>query len=164
MPIHNIDIVDNFNKVANLLEIRGANPFRISAYRNVARAIGSLSKSVADLIAEEKALTDFSGIGKDLAVKIREIVETGTLSLLAELEKDLPPGLRDLLRIPNLGPKKVRALYRKLNITDLSSLKKAARDQKIRKLDGFGAKTEASILKEIERRSWKELKKLLLRT
>jgi DNA polymerase (family 10) len=154
MPIHNSDIVDNFNKVADLLEIKGANPFRVRAYRNAARTLGSLSKSVADLIAENEPLTDFSGIGNDLAGKIKEIVETGKLSQLQELEKELPPGLHVLLCIPNLGPKKVRALYRRLNIADLSSLKKAARDQKIRKLEGFGAKTEASILEEIERHSW----------
>jgi DNA polymerase (family 10) len=154
MPIHNTDIVENFNKVADLLEIKGANPFRIRAYRNAARTIGSLSKRVADLIAENSPLTDFSGIGEDLAEKIEEIVKTGTLSQLKELEKVLSPGLHDLLRIPGLGPKKVKALYEALDIGDLSSLKKAAQEQKIRKLNGFGAKTEASILDEIERRYW----------
>lgn len=154
MPIHNTDIVENFNKVADLLEIKGANPFRVRAYRNAARTIGSLSKSVADLTAEDRPLTDFSGIGKDLAEKIEEIVRTGTLSQLKELEKDLSPGLHDMLRIPKLGPKKIKALYKELDIDDLSSLKKAARDQKIRNLEGFGARTEASILEEIERHSW----------
>ena len=154
MPIHNNDIVDNFNKVADLLEIRGANPFRVRAYRNAARTIGSLAISVADLIAEDKPLTDFSGIGKDLAEKIRELVETGKLSQLKELEKDLPSGLLDLLRISGLGPKKVKALYEALDIGDIPSLKKAAQDRKIRNLEGFGAKTETSILEEIERHSW----------
>ena len=70
MPIHNNDIVKNFNKVADLLEIKGTNPFRVRAYRNAARTIGGLSISVADLIAENKPLTDFSGIGKDLGVNI----------------------------------------------------------------------------------------------
>jgi histidinol phosphatase-like PHP family hydrolase len=86
MPIHNNDIVKNFNKMADLLEIKGANPFRVRAYRNAARTIGSLSKSVADLIAASKPLTDFSGIGKDLAEKIKEIVKTGKLSQLQELD------------------------------------------------------------------------------
>jgi DNA polymerase (family X) len=158
MPIHNSDIVENFNKVADLLEIKGANPFRVRAYRNAARTIGSLSKSVADLIAEDRPLTDFSGIGKDLAEKIEEIVKTGTLSQLKGLEKDLSPGLHDLLRIPGLGPKKVKTLYEELGIDDLPSLKKAARDQKIRDLEGFGARTEASILAEIERHSWGKLR------
>jgi DNA polymerase (family X) len=158
MPIHNSDIVENFNKVADLLEIKGANPFRVRAYRNAARTIGSLSKSVADLIAEDRPLTDFSGIGKDLAEKIEEIVKTGTLSQLKALEKDLSPGLHDLLRIPGLGPKKVKTLYEELGIDDLPSLKKAARDQKIRDLEGFGARTEASILAEIERHSWGKLR------
>jgi DNA polymerase (family 10) len=79
--------------VADLLEIKGANPFRVRAYRNAARTIGGLSKSVADLIAESKPLTYFSGIGKDLAEKIKEILATGQLFQLRELEKDLPPGM-----------------------------------------------------------------------
>jgi DNA polymerase (family 10) len=158
MPIHNSDIVDNFNRVADLLEIKGANPFRVRAYRNAARTIGSLSKSLADLIAEDRPLTTFSGIGKDLAEKIEEIVKTGTLSQLKALQKDLSPGLHDLLRIPGLGPKKVKTLYEELDIDDLPSLKKAARDQKIRDLEGFGARTEASILAEIERHSWGKLR------
>ncbi|MGD1975673.1 MAG: hypothetical protein PVG73_16510 [Desulfobacterales bacterium] len=91
----------NIKSVADLREIRGANSFRVRAYRNAARAIGSM----AELIAEGKPLTDFSGIGKDLAKKIRELVKTDKLSQLNELEKDLPPGLLDLLRIPGLGLK-----------------------------------------------------------
>ncbi|MGD8297271.1 MAG: hypothetical protein PVG67_12815 [Desulfobacterales bacterium] len=95
----------NIKSVADLREIRGANSFRVRAYRNAAGAIGSLATSVAELIAEGKPLTDFSGIGKDLAKKIRELVKTDKLSQLNELEKDLPPGLLDLLRIPGLGLK-----------------------------------------------------------
>ena len=158
MPIHNSDIVENFNKVADLLEIKGANPYRVRAYREAARTIGGLSKRVADLIVEGKPLTDFSGIGKDLAGKIREVVESGRLSQLKKLEKDLSPGLHDLLRIPGLGPKKVKALYEELGVEDLQSLKNAAQDQKIRKLEGFGAKTETSILQEIERGNWDKLR------
>lgn len=154
MPIHNSDITENFNKVADLLEIEGANPFRVRAYRDAARTIGSLSKNVSDLVKEDKPLTDLSGIGEDLAQKIQEIVETGKLGQLEELQKRMPAGLHDLLRIPNLGPKKVKALYRKLDIEDLESLKKAAENQEVRKLEGFGAKTETAILEEIKRKSW----------
>ncbi|MGD1969907.1 MAG: PHP domain-containing protein [Desulfobacterales bacterium] len=86
MPIHNADVAESFNKVADLLEISGADPFRVGAYRDAARTIGGLSKSVAELIAEGKKMTDFYGIGKDLAEKIKEIVKTGKLSLLERLE------------------------------------------------------------------------------
>jgi DNA polymerase (family 10) len=89
MPIHNSDIAEKFNKVANLLEIRGANPFRVRAYRKAARTSGGLSKGVADLIAGGTPLTDFSGIGNDLAKKIKEMVDWGRLSQLEDLEKDL---------------------------------------------------------------------------
>jgi len=154
MPIHNSDITENFNRVADLLEIEGANPFRVRAYRDAARTIGGLSKNVADLIAEDRPLTDLAGIGEDLAQKIREIVDTGKLAQLKKLEKRLSPGLHDLLRIPKLGPKKVRALYRKLEIEDVDSLKKAAEDRKVRELKGFGKKTEETIIEEIERKSW----------
>jgi DNA polymerase (family 10) len=81
---------------------------------------------VAELIAEGKKMTDFYGIGKDLAEKIKEIVKTGKLSLLERLEKELPPGLHELLQIPKLGPKKVKALYEELDIDSLPSLKRAA--------------------------------------
>jgi DNA polymerase (family 10) len=154
MPVHNSDITENFNKVADLLEIKGANPFRVRAYRNAARTIGGLSKNVSDLIAEDRPLTDLAGIGEDLAQKIKEIVDSGKLRQLKDLEKDLAPGLRDLLRIPNLGPKKVNALYRELKIDDVDSLKTAAENQKIRKIKGFGAKTEEAILEEIGRKNW----------
>ena len=152
MSILNSDIVDKFNKLADLLEIGGDNPFRVRAYRDAARTIAGLAQSVPDLIATGKPLTDFTGIGKDLAGKIREIVETGKLSQLEELQRKLPPGLHDLLRLPKLGPKKVKVLYDQLNIADVQSLKTAALDGKIRELQGFGAKTEASLLAEIDRR------------
>ena len=154
MPIHNSDISDSFNRVADLLEIEGANPFRVRAYRNAARTIGGLSKNVSDMIDEDRPLTDIPGIGKDLAQKIKEIVNSGKLRQLEELEEELPPGLHDMLRIPKLGPKKVKALFQELDIKDLDSLKKAAESKRVRKLEGFGARTEEAILKEIERKNW----------
>lgn len=154
MPVHNSDITENFNKLAGLLEIKGANPFRVRAYRSAARTIGGLSKNVVDLIAEDRPLTDLSGIGKDLAQKITEIADTGKLRQLEDLEKEMSPGLHDLLRIPNLGPKKVKALYQKLGIEDVDSLKKAAENRQIQKLEGFATRTEEAILEEIERKSW----------
>ena len=86
MPIHNHDIADLFEKVADLLEIEGANPFRVRAYRNAARVVTGMSQSLADLVARGEDLTRLAGVGQDLAGKITEIAQTGDLGLLRELE------------------------------------------------------------------------------
>ncbi len=156
MPVHNSDIADLFNQVADLLEIKGSNVFRVRAYRNAARTVGGLSQSAEDLIARGEDLTKLPGIGKDLAEKIREIVKTGRLALLEELKGELPPGLSDLMKIGGLGPKRVLVLHEKLGIDDIESLKKAAAEKKIRKLPGFGEKTEQTIKDELKRVSGEE--------
>lgn len=150
MPIHNADIAKIFNKVADLLEIEGANPFRVRAYRNAARTVSALSRSVADMVAQGQSLSELPGIGKDLAGKIKEIIESGKLSQLQELEKQMAPELDELLKISGLGPKKTRALYKELGITNLIELKKAAQGKQIRGLKGFGEKTEKQILNQIQ--------------
>ena len=160
MQIHNADIAEIFNKVADLLEILDENPFRVRAYRNAARAIGGLSQSVAAMVEEGKDLTELPGIGKDLAGKIGEIVKTGNLSQLQDLEDRIPPQLIRLMKIPGLGPKRVKALYDQLNITSLEDLKKSAEQGEIRKLKGFGEKTEAAILAEMGREKKEERIKL----
>jgi DNA polymerase (family 10) len=149
MLVHNTDIADIFNQFADLLEIEGANPFRIRAYRNAARTIASLGQSVADMARQGKDFTELPGIGKDLAQKIEEIVKTGSLSQLREVEAHLPPQLSKLMKMPGLGPKRVRTLHEKLKITTLEELKKAAEQGKIRELQGFGAKTEEMILAQM---------------
>ncbi|MFW6131056.1 MAG: DNA polymerase/3'-5' exonuclease PolX [Candidatus Aminicenantaceae bacterium] len=151
MPVHNSDISEIFNKIADLLEIKDANPFRIRAYRNAARTVKSLSKSVADMIEQEKDLSKFPGIGKDLANKIGTIVETGTLPLLKELEKDVPPELSQMMKIQGMGPKKTKVIYKKLGIKSTDALLQAAKNEKIQHLPGFGKKTEKEIIEEVER-------------
>ena len=151
MPVHNADIADLFNKVADLLEILGENPFRIRAYRNAARTVGSLSQSIATMVEQEKDLTALQGIGKDLAAKTKEIVKTGSFSQLQDLEDRIPPQLSRLMKIPGLGPKRVKMLYDQLSITTLEDLKKAAEEGKIRELKRFGDKTEKMILQEMGR-------------
>lgn len=151
MPVHNSDIAEIFNEVADLLGILGENPFRVRAYRNAARTIGDLSQSVVSMVEQAKDLTELPGIGKDLAGKIEEIAKTGTLSQLQDLEDRIPPQLRRLMKIPGLGPKRVKALYDKLAITNLEDLKKAGEEGKIKELKGFGEKIEKMILEEIGR-------------
>ncbi len=151
MPVHNNDIADIFSEFADLLEIKGANPFRIRAYRNAARTITGQSKNINDMVRGGEDLTCLPGIGKDLAAKIKEIVETGELSKLNDLKKELPDGLSKLMNIQGLGPKKIKVLFHDLGITSVKGLKKAAQDHRLRELEGFGDKTEQNILGEIER-------------
>ncbi len=162
MPIHNSDIADIFNKVADLLEIQGANPFRVRAYRDAARTIGGLSKSVADMISQEKDLSGLPGIGQDLAGKIKTIIKEGSLPLLEDLKKKIPAELSDLMSIESLGPKRIHALYTNLNITSFKELQKAAEEGKVRSLSGFGEKTEQKILEEIKRLKGEAMGRALL--
>jgi DNA polymerase (family 10) len=151
MPVHNSDIAEILNQTADLLEIKGDNPFRIRAYRNAARTIESLSQSAAELISEDGDLSKYSGIGKDLAGKIREIVETGDFKLFKDLKKEIPLELSSLMRVSGLGAKRIAALYKELNITSLNKLKKAVDSGKVAGLEGFGEKTEQNIREEIKR-------------
>jgi len=156
VPVHNIDVAETFNKLADLLEIDGANEFRVRAYRNAARRVSNLSRSVADLVGQGEDLTSLPGIGKDLAGKIAEIVNTGSLSSLEELRRKIPAGLLDLSELAGLGPKRVKALHQDLGISSTGELEKAARNGEVRHLPGFGAKTEQTILEELERRAGKQ--------
>jgi DNA polymerase (family X) len=153
MPIHNNDVAEIFDEVADFLEIRGDNPFRVRAYRNAARIVGGLSRGVTELAAEEKGLEAIPGIGKDLAEKIRTIIATKKLPFLEDLKKEFPPGLSALLKVRGLGPKKVATLHKELEIASIEDLKRAALGGKIRELAGFSVKTEQSILEEIARAS-----------
>ena len=149
----NSEIAIFFEKVANLLEIDGANPFRIRAYRLAADTIKTLAHSAADMVNDNENITRLPGIGKDLAGQISEIVKTGALSRLETLEQKFSPELHQILKLPGLGPKKVRVLYEKLNICTLGALQEAAVHGKLQALPGFGAKTEQHILQELTLRS-----------
>jgi DNA polymerase (family X) len=147
MPIHNHDIAAIFEQVADLLEIENANPFRVRAYRNAARTVASLSQSLADLVGRGEDLSELSGIGKDLAGKIQEIVATGRLSLLQELQDRTPPELTAMMKIAGLGAKRVRLLHDELGIKTVQDLKEAAFTGRIQELKGFGEKIQKQILK-----------------
>lgn len=142
-------IAVQFELLADLLEIQGANPFRIRAYRNAARTISSTSESLSDLVAEKQDLTQFAGIGKDLAKQIEEITTKGQHSALEELRKRIPGGVLDMLRIPGVGPKKVSVFFNELSLKSLEDLKAACEAGRLSKLKGFGKKTEESILANI---------------
>ncbi len=156
MPMHNTEIADLFDTLADLLEIEDANPFRIRAYRNAALTIRQYSRSMQSLVDEGKKLTDLPGIGEDLAEKIKTILKTGKLPLLEEVRARTPAALSDLMTIEGLGPKRVKTLYKELKIRSLDDLKRKAKDGKIHELEGFGEKTETNILEHIARYSGKE--------
>jgi DNA polymerase (family 10) len=156
MPVHNIDIASVFDEIADFLEIEGENPFRIRAYQNAARTIRGLGAELKDMVADNEDLTLLPGIGKELAAKIHEILETGTAKALIKLQARIPKTVIEILRLPNLGPKRVRVLYHDLKIETLQQLSQAARKGHIRALDGFGEKTENAILEAIEAQAQKE--------
>jgi len=156
MPVQNSDVKDIFNKVADLLDIEGANAFRVRAYRNAARTVSSLPRNVSEMIGEGKDLTRLAGIGEDLAGKIKEIVETGTLSQLEEIEKKTPSELNKLMTLDGLGPKRIKALNRELGIENLDELRAAAEEGKISNLEGFGKKTEQKILEGLQQKDGRE--------
>jgi DNA polymerase (family X) len=150
MPVHNADIAAIFDEIADLLEIEGANPFRVRAYRNAARTVQGLGRDAAALVEEQFDLTRLPGIGRDLANKIAEIVHTGRCTELSKLHKRLPAALSVLLKIPGLGPKRVSILHKQLGVNTPKQLQRALRQGRIRELPGFGEKTEQRILEAIE--------------
>lgn len=146
MPKHNAEVAAVFSKIADLLEIENANPFRVRAYRNAARLIQGLSRDLGEMVERGEDLRDLPGIGEDLSKKIVEILETGHCRFLEQLEKREPPALTELLQVPGLGPKRVKALWQALQVESLEDLAAAARAGRIRMLPGFGEKTELRIL------------------
>lgn len=153
MPVHNADIAAIFGEIADLLEIEGANAFRVRAYRNAARILQELGKDLRAMVRQGADLTELPGIGDDLAGKIREIVETERCAALEKLHKRLPPALTELLKIPGLGPKRVKTLYHELDIHTVEQLRRAVGDRRVRALPGFGEKTEIRIAEALAARS-----------
>jgi len=151
LTMTNAEIAAVLEQIADLLEFQGSNPFRVRAYRRGARAIHDLPESVEQILdAPDRQLTDIDGIGKDLADKVATLAATGSLAILDELLSQVPATVLDLLRVAGLGPKRAAILYRELLITSLDELREACQAQRVRRLKGFGAKTEATILEGLE--------------
>jgi DNA polymerase (family 10) len=150
MPISNAQIAQVFYRIAELLDIKGENPFKVRAYEKAALVVESLSEPI-EKVYREGRLTEIPGIGKSIAEKIAELIETGRLSYLEELEASIPAGVVELLKIPEVGPKTAWLVYEKLGIKSIEEMEKAAREGKLRQLPGLGPKTEENILKGIER-------------
>jgi DNA polymerase (family 10) len=137
------------DEIGTLLELKAENPFKCRAYHNAARIVAALTKDLASLI-ETGELRQVKGIGEGLAEKITELVTTGKLKYYEQLKSSLPPGLVDMLRIPGLGPKRIKILFDTLRIETVDQLREAAEGHRLSRLEGFGEKTEENILKGIE--------------
>ncbi len=147
--MNNTDVARIFDEIADLLELQGANRFRIRAYRNAARMLGTmgtLGRSVAAMVERHENLDSLPGIGPDLAGKIGEIVTTGSCALLERLRADVPAGLGTMLRLPNLGPKRVRALHDELGVRTIEQLHAAAQAGRVQTVHGFGPRLQQQIL------------------
>lgn len=148
--MENADIAKIFEDIADLLEIKGENPFRVRSYRNAALIISGLPESLRSIVErDERELENIPKIGKSIHEKIVEIIKTGKCKFHDDLLKELPPGLLDLLEVSGIGPKKVQLLYDKLGIQSVDELEKAAKEGKLRNLPHMGEKTEEKILKAI---------------
>jgi DNA polymerase (family X) len=148
--VTNSDISAVFDHVADLLEYQGGNVFRVRAYRNAARTISVMVESLASVRSDPgRKLTDIDGIGADLAGKIETLLDTRRLPLLDDLEAKIPAVVFKLMRVPGLGPKKVKALVDELRVDSLDALEQACREGRVRDVKGFGEKTQATILENI---------------
>jgi DNA polymerase (family 10) len=144
--MENAEIARLFREMADLLEIEGANPFRVRAYRTAARSAENHPESLADIARHHPdQLTELPGIGDDLAQKIVEIVRTGQLGALRDVSRRTPPGLAALMKLPGLGPKKAKVLFDQLGVRDAADLARAIKAGRVAELHGFGPKTEARL-------------------
>ncbi|OFW43987.1 MAG: hypothetical protein A3J29_10095 [Acidobacteria bacterium RIFCSPLOWO2_12_FULL_67_14b] len=150
VPLDNRAVARVLIEIAMLLELKGDNPFKIRAYRNGADIVANAAEAVAGL--DEAGLRAWSGIGKDLAGRIREIALTGDCAVRQDLLKEFPATLLDVMRLQGVGPKTVAMLYRDLHIKSLEDLSEAAKAGRVRALKGMGAKKEELILRALEER------------
>jgi DNA polymerase (family 10) len=145
----NADVAEVLSRLATMLEIDGANPFRVRAYREGARVVESQAEPVAALAASEGALEALPGIGKDLAAKIRDIAATGTTALYDEMRSRIPLEVVGLTELQGMGPKRVRTVFEALGVRNRDGLEKAAKAGRLRDLPGFGEKVEQNVLKAL---------------
>ncbi len=144
-------IADALNDIATLLELKGENPFKIRAYQSGARLLETLEEDLGTLIETDR-LRSLKGIGDALGDKITTLHREGRLEFLEKLRTETPPGLIEMLTIPGLGAKKVKAMHDKLGVDTIAALQAACEAGKVAELDGFGAKSQEKILTGIQRR------------
>jgi DNA polymerase (family 10) len=143
VPKTNEEIEELLNEWAELLQVSGADNFRVRAYEKAARAVGGFSKDVRSL--SEKEILAIPAVGKSMAARIKEYVDKGTVQEFEDLREMVPGGMRELLRIPGLGPKKAILLYEELGVSSLEQLREAIAAEKLRGIKGLGPKTEENL-------------------
>ena len=143
------DVADALDEIGTLLELKGENAFRCNAYRNAARAVRQLDGDLADAVARQ-TLGDVRGIGTAIQEKITTLATTGRLPYLETLRAAIPPGLLEMMRLPGLGPKKIKALHDSLEIDTIEKLRAACESGQVAELKGFGDKTQQRILDGIK--------------
>ncbi len=148
--MENLEISKVLSQVADLLEVQGANPFRVRAYRNAARFVDSYATPLRKLVADDADLTELPSIGKEMASHIGELVETGKLGALDELTAQIPRTLIDVMELPGVGPKKAKKLWQDLSVETVEELEKAAKQGAVAALSGFGEKSQQKILSGID--------------
>jgi len=148
--MENAEIAAVFEEIADVLEIQGENPFRVRSYRNAARTLRDLSERVVDLVDQQKDLSKLPNVGESISRQIHQILKRGTSKRLESLRKKVPEELPELMRVPGLGPKKVKLIYDALGVHTLGELKEAAESGRLRELEGMGEKTEEKILRGVE--------------
>ncbi len=158
--ITNQELADIFDKIGNLLEIKGEVIYKTLAYRRAADSLRANAAEAATLDTQDR-LQEIPGVGKAIAEKIHEILTTGKLEFLVRLENEVPPSLVDLLEVPDVGPKKVAMFWKQANITTLAELETAAREGKLRALPGMGEKSETRILDGIDALKRRSTRRLL---
>lgn len=148
--MENFEVAERLEELADLLEIKGSNPFRIRAYRNAIRTVRGHTRPLGSMVAADEDLTELPGIGKDIAAHIRELLDTGTLAVLAEVTEEVPRELATLTKLDGVGPKKARALWKELGVVSIADLEAAVGAGRVERLAGFGARTAEKILRAIE--------------
>jgi DNA polymerase (family 10) len=143
--MRNGDIADAFEELASLYELDGAVVYRVTAYRNAAKAIREAGVSVADMARQGRA-EELAGVGRTIAEKIDALLETGSIPSADKLKARIPPGLVEITRIPGLGPKRARLLHERLGIESIDDLREAAEDGRLKGVQGFGQKAEENVL------------------
>lgn len=159
--MNNREMADTFEAIARFLEIKGEGVYRVLAYRKVADALRDLSQDVS-AIHEQGKLQEIPGVGKAIAAKIEEMLETGKLAYYEDLAAEIPEGLLELLAIDGVGPKKAAQFWQEAGVESLSDLEAAARDGKLRELSGMGARSEEKILAGIEAYKRRQTDRFLL--
>jgi DNA polymerase (family 10) len=147
--MRNLELSRLFEDLAEILEFKGENPFKLRAYHNAARALQNLPEDI-ETVAREGRLQDIPGVGEGIAKKIKEYLETGRMTKLEEAKKGLPAGFLQMMQIPGLGPKTIALVNKKLGIDTIEKLEAAVREGKLRELPGMGEKKEENILRGIE--------------